>query len=60
MTDDPKTISEQWGLDPLEGVQLNEFQQIIVDEALGNAQSMRTEKESSMTLENRYSSSFSD
>lgn len=60
MTDDPKTISEQWGLDPLEGVQLNEFQQIIVDEALGNAQSMRTEKESSMTLENRYSSSFSE
>lgn len=60
MTDNPKTISEQWGLDPLEGVQLNEFQQIIVDEALGNAQSMRTEKESSMTLENRYSSSFSE
>ena len=58
MTNDPKTISEQWGVDPLEGVQLNEFQQTIVDEALGNAQSMRTEKIIGMDLENRYKGSF--
>ncbi len=60
ITDDPKTISEQWGVDPLEGAQLNEFQQIIVDEALGNAQSMRTEKKVGMELESKYSSRFSE
>jgi len=58
MTNDPKTIVEQWGVDPLEGVQLNEIQQTIVDEALGNAQSMRTEKIIGMDLENKYSGSF--
>jgi hypothetical protein len=58
MTNDPKTISEQWGVDPLEGVQLNDVQQTIVDEALGNVQSMRTEKPIGMDLENKYSGSF--
>jgi hypothetical protein len=58
MKNDPKTIQEEWGLDPLEGVQLNEVQQTLVDESLGNEQSMRTEKVVSMDLENRYSGSF--
>jgi hypothetical protein len=38
MKNDPKTIQEEWGLDPLEGVQLNEVQQTLVDESLGNEQ----------------------
>ena len=59
MANDPKTIKEDWGVDPLEGVQLNEVQQTIVDEALGNATSLRTEKEVSNDLENRYSGLFS-
>jgi len=58
MKNDPKTIQEEWGLDPLEGVQLNEVQQTLVNEALGNEQSMRTEKMVSMDLENKYSGSF--
>lgn len=33
MANDPKTIKEDWGVDPIEGVQLNEVQQTIVDEA---------------------------
>jgi hypothetical protein len=56
--DNPKTIQEEWGIDPLEGVTLNEVQQTIVDESLGNAQSMRTEKPLSMDLENKYLGSF--
>jgi hypothetical protein len=56
--DNPKTIKEQWGIDPLEGIPLNEAQQTIVDEALGKAQSIRTEKIISMDLENRYSVNF--
>lgn len=56
--DNAKTIQEVWGIDPLEGVTLNEVQQILVDESLGNAQSMRTEKPVSMDLENKYSGSF--
>ena len=32
--DSAKTIKDQWGIDPLEGVTLNEIQQTIVDEAL--------------------------
>lgn len=59
MANDPKTIKEDWGVDPLEGVQLNEVQQTIVDEALGNSTSLRTEKEVSNDLENRYSGLFS-
>jgi len=59
MANDPKTIKEDWGVDPLEGVQLNEVQQTIVDEALGNATSLRTEKVVSSDLENRYSGLFS-
>lgn len=59
MANDPKTIKEDWGVDPLEGVQLNEVQQTIVDEALGNATSLRTEKEVSNDLENKYSGLFS-
>ena len=59
MANDPKTIKEDWGVDPLEGVQLNEVQQTIVDEALGNATSLRTEKVVSNDLENRYSGLFS-
>jgi len=58
MANDPKTIKEDWGVDPLEGVQLNEVQQTIVDEALGNSTSLRTEKEVSNDLENRYSGLF--
>ena len=58
LKDDPKTIKEQWGIDPLEGVQLNEVQQILVDEALGNAKSTRTGKNVSMELENDYKDSF--
>jgi len=56
--DNSKTIKEQWGIDPLEGVTLNETQQTIVDESLGKAESMRTEKPVSMDLENKYSGSF--
>lgn len=56
--DSAKTIKEQWGIDPLEGVTLNDVQQTIVDEALGNAESMRTEKPVGMDLENKYSGSF--
>lgn len=58
LKDDPKTIKEQWGIDPLEGVQLNDIQQTLLDESLGNAQSMRTEKSVSMELENKYKGSF--
>ena len=58
MKNDPKTIQEQWGLDPLEGAQLNEVQQTLVNEALGKEESMRTEKVVSMDLENKYSGSF--
>jgi hypothetical protein len=58
MANDPKTIIEEWGVDPLEGVQLNEVQQTLVNEALGKEQSMRTEKVVSMDLENKYSGSF--
>ena len=58
MKNDPKTIQEEWGLDPLEGVQLNEVQQTLVNESLGNEQSMRTEKMVSMDLESKYSGSF--
>lgn len=60
LKDDPKTIKEQWGIDPLEGVQLNEVQQILVDEALGNAKSTRTGKNVSMELENDYKDSFAE
>ena len=60
LKDDPKTIKEQWGIDPLEGVQLNEVQQILVDEALGNAKSTRTGKNVSMKLENDYKGSFAE
>jgi hypothetical protein len=56
--DSAKTIKDQWGIDPLEGVTLNEVQQTIVDEALGNAESMRTEKPVGMDLENKYKGSF--
>ncbi len=59
MANDPKTIKEDWGVDPLEGVQLNEIQQTIVDEALGNATSFRNDKEVSNELENKYSGLFS-
>ena len=59
MTNDPKTIKEEWIVDPLEGVTLNEVQQTLVDEALGKAESERTKKEVSMQLEQKYSSSFS-
>jgi hypothetical protein len=58
MKNDAKRIQEQWGLDPLEGVQLNEVQQTLVNEALGKEESMRTEKVVSMDLENKYSGSF--
>jgi len=62
MKNDAKTIQEQWGLDPLEGVQLNEVQQTLVNESLGlfrrKEESMRTEKVVSMDLENKYSGSF--
>jgi hypothetical protein len=58
LKDDAKTIKEQWGIDPLEGVQLNDVQQILVDEALGNAESIRTEKSVSMDLEHKYEGSF--
>ena len=57
--DSAKTIKDQWGIDPLEGVTLNDVQKTIVDEALGNAESMRTEKPVSMDLENKYNSNFS-
>ena len=56
--DSAKTIKEQWGIDPLEGIELNDVQKTIVDEALGNSESMRTEKQVSMELENKYSDSF--
>ena len=59
MNSDPKTIKEEWSVDPLEGQTLNEDQQIIVNESLGLEKSMRTEKPISMELENRYSSLFS-
>ena len=59
MNNDPKTIKEEWGVDPLEGVTLNEIQQTIVNESLGLEQSMRTEKPVSMELENKYSGLFS-
>ena len=59
MANDPKTIKEDWGVDPLGGIELNEVQQVIVDEALGNAVSFRNEKEVSFDLENRYSGLFS-
>lgn len=59
MANDPKTIIEEWGVDPLEGVQLNEVQQTIVDEALGNATSFRNDKVVSDELENKYSGLFS-
>lgn len=59
MANDPKTIIEEWGVNPLEGVQLNEIQQTIVDEALGNATSFRNDKEVSNELENKYSGLFS-
>lgn len=55
MSNDPKTIKEDWGVDPLGGIELNEVQQVIVDEALGNATSLRTEKAVSNDLEMRYS-----
>ena len=58
MENSAKTIKEQWGIDPLEGVTLNDVQQTIVDEALGNAESMRTEKPVGMDLENKYKGSF--
>ena len=58
MNDSAKRIKEQWGIDPLEGVTLNDVQQTIVDEALGNSESMRTEKPVGMDLENKYSGSF--
>jgi len=58
--DSAKTIKDQWKVDPLEGVTLNDVQQTIVDEALGNAESMRTEKQVSMELENKYSGSFGE
>ena len=58
MKNDPKTIQEEWGVNPLEGVQLNEVQQTLVNESLGNEQSMRTEKMVSMDLESKYSGSF--
>jgi hypothetical protein len=58
--DNAKTIKDQWKVDPLEGVTLNDVQQTIVDEALGNAESMRTEKQVSMELENKYSGSFGE
>ena len=34
--DSAKTIKDQWKVDPLEGVTLNDVQKTIVDEALGN------------------------
>ena len=58
LKEDPKSIQEQYGLNPLEGVQLNDVQQTLVNEALGNEQSMRTEKVVSMDLENKYKGSF--
>jgi hypothetical protein len=58
LKEDPKSIQEQYGLDPLEGVQLNEVQQTLVNEAIGKEESMRTEKVVSMDLENKYSGSF--
>lgn len=59
LKDDPKTIKEQWGIDPLEGVQLNEVQQILVDEALGKGEpSIRTKKALDMTLEDDYQKYF--
>jgi hypothetical protein len=57
--DSAKTIKDQWKVDPLEGVTLNDVQKTIVDEALGNTESMRTEKKVSMELENKYSGLFS-
>ena len=56
--DNAKTIKEQWNVDPLEGVSLNDVQQTIVDEALGKSESMRTEKQVSMELENKYKGAF--
>lgn len=59
LKDDPKTIKEQWGIDPLEGVQLNEVQQILVDEALGKGEpSIRTKKALDMTLEDLYKKEY--
>jgi hypothetical protein len=57
-SDNAKTIKEQWNVDPLEGVFLNDVQQTIVDEALGKSESMRTEKQVSMELENKYKGAF--
>lgn len=56
--DNSKSIKEDWGVDPLEGVVLNEVQQTIVSESLGEVESMRTEKVISMDLEERYKGSF--
>ena len=58
MDNSAKTIKEQWGIDPLEGVTLNDVQQTIVDESLGKSESLRTEKPVSMELENNYKGSF--
>ena len=57
-SDNAKTIKDQWNVDPLEGVSLNDVQQTIVDEALGKSESMRTEKQVSMELENKYKGAF--
>lgn len=58
MSNDPKTIQEEWGVYPLEGQTLNEVQQTLVSEALGQSESLRTEKQVSMELENKYGGSF--
>ncbi len=57
-TDNSKTVQAEWGVDPLEGVVLNEVQQTLVSESLGEVESMRTEKPISMDLENKYKGSF--
>jgi hypothetical protein len=58
--DNAKTIKDQWKVDPLEGVTLNDVQKTIVDESLGKSESMRTEKQVSMELENKYSGLFGE
>lgn len=60
MANDPKTIQAEWGIDPLEGQTLNEVQQTLVSEALGQSESLRTEKQVSMELENKYGGSFGE
>lgn len=55
---DPKTIIDEWGVDPLDGEVLDEVQQTIVNEALGIEQSFRNEKVISTDLEDKYSSLF--